>query len=303
MSSVEHLRVLLVDDEAMARSRLRRLLAKIPDLEVVGEAGDGDSLITAFDEHRPNLLFLDVQMPGTAVFDALKQRAIAVEASLVFVTAFDRYAAQAFEIEAVHYLLKPISREGLETAIARVRKRRGAGSTSELAEAVRALERRQQAMEERLTTSNSSYVDRLLVKHKGAEFLIPVGELEAVEAAGNYVALRTPASRYLMRGTLHSLEQSLDPRHFVRIHRTTVVNLDKVQQVQPWFWGDSVVITTRGQRYKMSRRYREGFYERFKVRPDVHLEDNPPEADVPAGPEVVTVASTPAKTDVPESDR
>jgi len=247
------LRVLIVDDEPLARERIRALLRDAPDAEVVGECGDGRRALAAIRRRRPDLLFLDVQMPeldGFAVLRALDPTELP---AVIFVTAYDRYALRAFEVHALDYLLKPFDRERFHRALARARTqierdRRGT------------LDARLLALLEDLRPGRKR-LERLVVKEGGRVFFLRAEEIDWVEAQGNYARLHIGRETHLVRETMARLEAGLDPKQFARIHRSTIVNLERVRELLPDFHGDSVVVLRDATRLTLSRGYRERFRE------------------------------------------
>lgn len=240
------IRTLIVDDEALARERLRRLAAKEPDLEVIGECATGAEAVQALEAGGADLLFLDVEMPGMDGFEVMQQQAARVPV-VVFVTAYDAHAVKAFEVRAADYLLKPVSAARFQATVARARDilRTGAVAdrTDRILNALEHLEGR--------------YARRLMIRTDGRLYFVKVSDIEWVEAAGNYVRLHAGKDVHLMRGTLTALEQQLDPDQFVRIHRSTIVNLEAVRELQPWFAGDYVVMLRNGGQLRLSRWYRD----------------------------------------------
>jgi two-component system LytT family response regulator len=246
------IRALIVDDEPLARGRLRTLLAGEPDVEVVGECGDGLEAVAAVEELSPDLLFLDVQMPaldGFAVLEALDADRLP---AVVFVTAHDRYALRAFEVHALDYLLKPFDRDRFRKALGRARAQiagaEGGGKLPALLADARA--RRQPA-------------DRLVIKSAGRVFFLRTEEIDWVEAAGNYVRLHCGGDAHLLRETMNGLEARLDGQRFLRVHRSTIVNVDRIRELQAWFHGDYLVILRDGTQLTLSRGYRPRVQERF----------------------------------------
>ena len=247
------LRVLIVDDEPLARERLRVLLRDAPEVQVVGECGDGRRALAAIRRRRPDLLFLDVQMPeldGFAVLRALDPTELP---AVIFVTAYDRYALRAFEVHALDYLLKPFDRERFHRALARARTqierdRRGT------------LDARLLALLEDLRPGRKR-LERLVVKEGGRVFFLRAEEIDWVEAQGNYARLHIGRETHLVRETMARLEAGLDPKQFARIHRSTIVNLERVRELLPDFHGDSVVVLRDATRLTLSRGYRERFRE------------------------------------------
>jgi two-component system LytT family response regulator len=247
------LRTLIVDDEPVARRRLRRLLRHVPDAEVIAECGDGRAAIEAIeaneagDGHDLDLVLLDVQMPDISGFDVVSSLGPRMP-PVIFVTAFDHYARQAFDVHAVDYLLKPVTEARFQDAIARVRSHVGR-------EEARALHQRLDAMMEALRSAGR-YVAHIPVRHAGRIALVQVSEIERIQAADNYVTLHADGREYLLRETMAKLQQSLDPLRFVRIHRSTIVALDRVRELQPSFRGDLIVVLRDGTRLTLGRAYR-----------------------------------------------
>ena len=256
------LRVLLVDDEPLVRRGIRAFLADEREVEVVGEARNGTEAVSAIDAHAPDLVFLDVQMPGLDGFGVVAEVGLERMPAVVFVTAFDEYALRAFDVHAVDYLLKPFDEPRFRTALARARERIAARARSapapapapELAALLAELRPR------------AEYAERLLVKGNERVVVVAVDDLDSVEAADNYVRLQTRAGRHLMRETIKGLEARLDPRRFARIHRSTIVNLARVRELQPLFNGEMAVVLKDGTTLTMSRGYRDAFVERFGPR-------------------------------------
>jgi two-component system LytT family response regulator len=248
------IRTLIVDDEPLARDRIRSMLAAEPDLEVVGECSDGRQAAQAIREKSPDLLFLDIQMPEMDGFEVLAEAGDAPVKAVIFVTAYDHYAIKAFEVNALDYLLKPFDRHRFQTALGRARERLRAEKNllpEQLAAALRELE------------AGRRHPERILVRSLGRIHFVKVGEISWVEAAGNYVKLHVGSDVHLLRETMQALEARLDPERFLRIHRSTMVNIDRIKELQPLFHGDYVVILKDGTQLTMSRGYREHAQARF----------------------------------------
>jgi two-component system LytT family response regulator len=218
---------LLVDDEPLARKRMRTLLRDYEDVIVSGEAGDGEEALRAIESLQPQLLFLDVQMPRLGGFEVVERMEEANRPLIVFVTAFEQYALDAFRASAAQYLLKPVDREELRKAMARVRQLIAAP------------------------------LQRVAVKDRGRTLLFPVEQIDWIEAAGNYVRLHIGRERHLLRETMGGIEEKLDQRRFVRIHRSAIVNLERVRELQPTSHGDFTVILRDETRLTLSRIYRD----------------------------------------------
>jgi two-component system LytT family response regulator len=240
-------RVLIVDDEAPARRKLRAQLVTEAGIEIVGEAGSGPEAVDAIRTLRPDLVFLDVQMPGMNGFEVLEAVGAEGMPVVVFVTAYDEFALEAFEVQAVDYLLKPFSKERFDRALER---------------ALRALEHREdgrvqvRSLLEKVLAGRRP-LRRLVVRTGERMLLVGLHEVLHLEADGNYVKVHTASGVHLLRETLTALEGRLDPERFARIHRGEIVNLDAVKEIQPYFHGDLVVVLKNGERLRLSRRYRE----------------------------------------------
>jgi two-component system LytT family response regulator len=249
------IRTLIVDDEPLARERVRSLLEREPDVEIVGEAEDGPSAVRALREKKPDLLFLDVQMPGLDGFGVLQKLDPAHVPVTILITAYDRYAIQAFEIHALDYILKPFDRKRFQEAMRRARVQLEQTPSAELSHRMLALIEHVQQRNE--------FIDRLVVKSGGRVLFIPVSEIDWIEAAGNYVRLHRGQAEHLLRETMSSLEAKLDPKTFLRIHRSTIVNINRIQELQPTFHGDFVVVLKGATQLSLSRNYREAVEERL----------------------------------------
>lgn len=247
------IRTLIVDDEPLGRERIRTLLADDPEIEVTGECRDGRRAIAAIEHIRPDLIFLDVQMPevdGFAVLDAIAGERMP---AIIFVTAYDRYAVQAFEVHALDYLLKSFDRERFQAALQRAKEEIRRSKEGFLNERLAGLLEDLQAKQKRLT--------RLVVKSAGRIVFLRVEEIDWVEAADNYVRIHSGRESHLIRETLQSLESRLNPEKFLRIHRSTLVNLDRIRELRPIFHGDYLVKLNDGTELTLSRNYREKLLE------------------------------------------
>jgi two-component system LytT family response regulator len=247
-------RTLIVDDEPLARQRLRRLLEADPDVTVVGECGDGEQAVAEVRALRPDLLFLDVQMPLLDGFGVLHALAGDTPPAVIFVTAHDRYALKAFEVHALDYLLKPFDRERFRETLSRAQQQLERSNGGDL-------ERRLTAIVQDLKPAKAK-TDRFVVKSGGRIFFVRTGEIDWIEAAGNYVKLHVGTDSHLIRETMNSVETKLSPDMFVRIHRCHIVNIEQVRELQPWFNGEYVVFLKNGTRLTLSRGYRERLQER-----------------------------------------
>jgi two-component system LytT family response regulator len=242
-------RTLIADDEPIARRRLVRLLEAEPEAELVAACGTGPEAVEAVRVHAPQLLFLDVQMPGLDGFGVLDSLGAAVPPAVVFVTAFDAYAIQAFEASALDYLLKPFDADRFHRAFARARERVRTPTPGPDSEQLGALLAS--------LTPPRPTPDRLAIRAEGRVYFVRVAEIDWIESASNYVRLHTGKAVHLLREPLTSLETRLDPGRFLRIHRTTVVNVERLRELQPWFSGEFIAILHDGTRLKVSRGYRD----------------------------------------------
>jgi two-component system, LytTR family, response regulator len=242
------LRLLIVDDEPVARRRLRRLVREIGDIDIAGEAGDGNSAVSAIRTLKPDIVLLDVQMPEMDGFQVLKSIGRETLPAVIFVTAFDQYALRAFEVHALDFLLKPVSAEKLAGAVERAR--------------TRIAERRGATVDPRVLAllddlaSRRRFLSRLPVKLRGKLVVIDLADVDWIEAADNYVTLHVGGNAYPARETMSRLERELDPERFVRIHRSAIVQVDRIKELLPDFHGDFVVVLRNGARVTLSRTYR-----------------------------------------------
>jgi two-component system, LytTR family, response regulator len=253
MRPADKLRVLVVDDEAPARRKILRVLRREPDVQVLGEAAGAAEAIAAIGKHKPDLVLLDVEMPGADGFAVLAGIAPEDMPRVIFVTAHDRFAVRAFEVHAFDYLLKPFSEERLRAALERVRRERAEsndGFASQLQQLLAQLQRER------------SFPDRILVQENGRAHFVAARDIAWAEADGNYVQLHCGAKTYTVRGTLDSMTDVLDPKAFVRINRSSVVKLDAIREMQPWFHGEYKVVLGDGTELRWSRRY-------VKARPEL----------------------------------
>lgn len=242
----QKVRTLIIDDEELARERLASLLAKEPDVEVIGEADDGRTALAAILREKPDLVFLDVQMPEMNGFEVLDALSNENRPNVVFVTAHDKFALKAFDVHAVDYLLKPFDRDRFKTALKRaLEKARSKGAQAEV----------NAVLDE--VRSAAKPVDRLLIKTDGRVLLLKVEDIDWVEAADNYVNLHAGSDSHLMRETMNSLEGKLPVEKFMRISRSTIVNLERIKELQPMFHGEYVVILKNGTKLTLSRSYRD----------------------------------------------
>jgi two-component system LytT family response regulator len=243
------IRVLIIDDEPLARRRLAKLLRDDAEVEVIGECANGREAIAAIEAEQPDLLFLDVQMPeidGFAVLAAIDEDKMPL---VIFVTAFDQYALRAFEVHAVDYLLKPFDRARFAGAFEQAKHR----LKSERGEQMSA---RTLALLEELK-AQSKYLERLIIKSGGRVFFIKSDDIDWIEAEGKYVRLHVGKDSHLLREAISTLESRLDPKKFLRIHRSHIVNIERIKELEPWFHNEYRVILRDGTKLMMSRSCRK----------------------------------------------
>jgi two-component system LytT family response regulator len=244
------LRVVIVDDEAPARERLQALLAGDRDIEVAAVCGGGGEAIGAIEQTRPHLVFLDIQMPEIDGFDVIEAVGPERMPRVIFVTAFDRYAAQAFEVEALDYLLKPFDKARFDRALARAKAELGAG-------------RLQPALEQLMRQRAARPRDWVLIRDGEQIHLIKTGDIDRVESAGNLVQLHVGERTHLARHTLTALEARLDPHRFLRIHRETIVNVARISGMHAWRGGQYRLELARGVVRPIGRSYLAAVLERL----------------------------------------
>jgi two-component system, LytTR family, response regulator len=287
--AVGAVRVLIVDDEPLARDCMRLALRAAPDVQIVAECVDGASAVEAIRHHAPDIVFLDVQMPGLDGFAVLERIDVASMPVVVFVTAFDSHAIRAFEVHALDYVLKPFPDErllaALERAQATVQERRNGELGRRLAEFVQAWQSGASTRpptppggtSAQLSTLSArhtggdmpsddedegieparagagSYIGRFAVRADGRVRFVPVPDVDWIEADGNYMVLHVGETQHRLRASLAGLTEGLDPKQFVRIHRSVIVNIDRITEVQPWFGGDYIAILKTGAKLRVSR--------------------------------------------------
>jgi two-component system LytT family response regulator len=245
------IRTLIVDDEPLARAMLRSFLADDAGIEVIGECGDGYTAIEMIESAAPDLVFLDIQMPDLDGFGVLRALAPAAIPNIAFVTAYDQFALQAFDVHAIDYLLKPFDRERFQRTLERAKQQIS-------------LQKRKDVNEELLRMLNEQSarpqpLKRILVKSGDKSFFVRPEEISWIEAQGNYVALHVGAQSFLLRQTVNTLEKQLDPARFQRIERSTIVNLDAIREMHPAGRGEYEIVLKEGVTLKLSHTYRESF--------------------------------------------
>ena len=250
---MQRFKVLIVDDEMLSRQRIRRLLSLEPDCEVIGECESGGAAMRVLDAERPDILFLDIQMPEMNGFEVVE--AITRSRPLViFTSAYDEYALRAFEVHAFDYLMKPFDRRRFREALHRARTH---------------LSKERSAPQEAGTATYENFAparrapDRVAVRSNGRVVFIKIDEIDWIEASDNYVCLHCGKDNHLLRETMAEIESRLDPARFIRVHRSAIVNLDRIRELQPWFRGDYRVILRDGTELTLTRNHREKLESRL----------------------------------------
>jgi len=249
------IKALIVDDEPLARDRIREMLKEHPEVEVIAEARNGQEAIASVANHNPDLVFLDVQMPDLDGFDVLRNLNVEQLPVIIFVTAYDQYALRAFDVHAVDYLTKPFDRERFAQAVDQAKVFMKGVREPDTARILNMLQE---------LSAGTRYLERFAVKNGETLFFVRAEDVDAIEAQGNYVRLSLAGSSHLVRDTLNNIESQINPRMFVRIHRRTIVNINRVKEVQTWGRGEYRVVLLSGAHYTLSRGYRQHFEEFIK---------------------------------------
>lgn len=260
------IRTLIVDHEPATGRHIRSLASTTPDLDVIGEARDGHEAVRAILAHAPDLVFLDVQIPALNAFDVVTTVGPHRMPTVVCVSSCGRHALRAFEIPALDYLVKPLDPSRVEDALSRVRRHRANQERGALGRMVRALVNDMQgggtAAPLRAVPCDKTG-DRIIVESHDRLLFVRVDDIDAIEAAGNHVRLHAHGEAYLRRDTLNAFEATLPPDRFIRIHRSHVVNLERIKELRPSLHGEYVVVLSNGTSLPLSRRHREALKQRF----------------------------------------
>jgi two-component system LytT family response regulator len=247
------IRALIADDEPLAREWVRSAVAEDPDLDVIGEAGDGFEAAEAIRRLKPDLVFLDVQMPGLDGFGVLEALSPEEIPPVVFVTAFDQYAVRAFEAQAVDYLMKPFSRDRVEEAVRRVRELVKGRSLEDFRESIAKIVEK--------VRRDRSYPEWVLLKAEGKNVFVKVRDIDWIESQRNNVRIHVGQTLYLLHETTTAIASRLDPKRFLRIHRSAIVNIERIRELHPWFNGDYAVVLRDGTQLTLSASYRDRLRE------------------------------------------
>jgi two-component system LytT family response regulator len=251
VTNARAIRALVVDDEPLARDMIREMLEGDSEVEIVAECANGREAVDAMKSLQPDLVFLDVQMPELGGFEVLESFDRQFVPHIIFVTAYDQYAVRAFEVHAFDYLLKPFDHERFDAAWQRVKTQIRLDQNGER-------DRHILALLEELKTG-PRHLERLVIKHGGRVFFLNLQDVHCIESEGNYVRVYDNQKSYLLRETISNLEEQLDPRQFRRIHRSAIVKIDRIKEMQPWFHGEYRIIMENGKELTLSRNYRANF--------------------------------------------
>jgi len=253
MPGAKHIRAIIVDDEPPARNKIREFLKTDPDVEIIDECSNGREAVQTIAAKSPDLMFLDIQIPELDGFGVIQAIGPEQLPAVIFVTACDHYAVQAFEVHAVDYLLKPFDRQRFRIALDRAKTYLQLDRRKELDKHLNSILR-----ELRGPTRQN---ERFVVKSGGRVLFLRNDEIDWIEAAGNYVRVHVGKETHALRETMSAIAKKLDPIHFIRIHRSTFVNIEKIKELQPWFHGEYVVILRDSTQLTMSRSYRNNLPE------------------------------------------
>jgi two-component system LytT family response regulator len=254
------IRVVIADDEPLARNRIRRLLSGEKDIEIVAECKNGREVVDALERHQAELIFLDVEMPELDGFGVMEEVGAEQMPVVIFVTAYDQYAVQAFETHALDYLLKPFDEDRFQKALERARGHMERSRSGEVAA-------RLLAMLHDVRPQPMPPADRLVIKSGGRVVFLKSEEIDWVEAAANYVRIHAGNDEYLMRETMNAFEAKLDTRRFMRIHRSIIVNLEKIKELQPCNNGEYIVVLRTGKELSLSRSFRDRIQDYLRRSP------------------------------------
>ncbi len=251
MAETDRVKVLVIDDEMLGRKKISRLLRDDPEVELVGEFAGGAEAVNMIRSAQPDLVFLDINMPGMDGFDLLDEIDATMMPFVIFVTAYDQYAVQAFQVHAIDYLLKPFDGDRFHDALRRAKERIRQARGLEFNNTLRSL------MHARVANEKSDTIERFMIKSHGSISFVRAEEIDWIEAQGAYVCLYAHGRKHLLREKIGDIESRVALKQFVRIHRSTIVNVDRIREMQPLFYGEYAVILNDGTRLTMSRSFRE----------------------------------------------
>jgi two-component system LytT family response regulator len=250
------IRAIIIDDESLAREKVKLFAEGETDIEIVDQCSNGHEAIASCIKFKPDLLFLDIQMPEINGFEVLQHLSTNILPGIIFITAYDEFALHAFEFHALDYLLKPFDRGRFQKSVAHARTAlRSISETETTTEQIKVLLNSIQ--------QNSNRLERLIVKTNGRIIFLRIEEIDWMEAAGNYVKLHVGNETHMIRETMNGLEQQLNPQKFIRIHRSTIINIEKIKELEPFFNGEYKVLLSNNAQVILSRNYRESFTKLF----------------------------------------
>ena len=260
------IRTIIIDDESLAREKIRTFLKRETDIEIVGECRNSTEALSSIIDLKPDLIFLDIKMPGMNAFEMLENLKVKKLPEIIFTTAFDKYAIKAFEVHAIDYILKPFDRERFINTLNRARvhleNKEIGNSNKRILEALNDLKEKKTDKSEH---QNEKYTDRIVVKANGRIYFIKAIEIEWFEASGNYLKVFASGNSHLIRETLSNIEKKLDPEKFLRIQRSVIINLDFLKELKIWFHNEYLVYMKNGTKFTSGRSYKNNLDKIFKV--------------------------------------
>jgi two-component system LytT family response regulator len=259
------IKTLVVDDEILSREGIALLLADDPEIEVIGVCADADTASEIILKEQPDILFLDIQMPGMNGFELLESLQVQKPPLVIFITAFDHFASLAFDVEAIDYIIKPFNNDRFYKAVAKVKKQLGQLSALEINDRLNNIISKLENTQAPGTTPSPKYFERMMVKTGDRMFLVKVKDVDWFEAQDYYIAIHTGKETHLIRKTMTQLEGELDPSQFIRIHRSTIVNINKVKTISAHFNNESVVLLEDDTKLKMSQAYKAKLHQALGI--------------------------------------
>ncbi|MBU1099754.1 MAG: LytTR family DNA-binding domain-containing protein [Bacteroidetes bacterium] len=257
------IKTLIIDDEKLARNRILHLLASIPEFEIIGECKNGIEAVECINGLNPDLIFLDVQMPELDGFSVLRKLKANICPIIIFVTAYDKYALKAFDVHAVDYLLKPFDDSRFLTALEHAKEHLAKNSRIDLQNKINLL---MNELGESLPGSDEKeYLDRIMIKSAGKISFVKTDHIIRIKSAGKYVSILTQEGENLIRQTMNEIEAKLDPKKFIRIHRTAIINFDFIKEMQNWYRGEYVILLTNNEKFTTSSSYRKNIEELISI--------------------------------------
>ncbi len=261
MTKHQTVRVLIIDDEPIARDIIRKLLSELDYVKVVSESTNGKDALEAIMEYKPDLVFLDIEMPDMNGFEVLKALNPAEIPLVIFTTAFDQYAIKAFEANALDYLLKPFDKERFMNSFEKAVHRFELLESSSLSTKIGAFLKDFEGFS---PASDQHYLDKITVRHKNKIRLIKVEQIDWIEASGDYICIHTEGEKYLINDSMNQIAKKLDPKSFMRIHRSTIVNIEEIHEIEPYFNGEYFMHLKDKTKLKSSRSYKESILRLIK---------------------------------------